>query len=79
MSGFRFAARAGSFSLRHRVHTGSGAHPASYSMGTGGSLSLGLKRPGRESDHSPQSSAEVRGCVELYLTPPVRLPGVVLS
>jgi hypothetical protein len=24
------------FSLRHRVQTGSGAHPASYPMGTGG-------------------------------------------
>jgi len=23
------------FSLRHRVQTGSGAHPASYSVGTG--------------------------------------------
>jgi hypothetical protein len=26
------------FCLRHRVHTGSGAHPVSYSMGTGGSF-----------------------------------------
>jgi hypothetical protein len=24
------------FSLRHRVHTGSGDHPTSYLMGTGG-------------------------------------------
>jgi hypothetical protein len=29
---------AGNFSLNHRVQTGSGAHPASYSMGTSGSL-----------------------------------------
>jgi hypothetical protein len=27
----------------------------------------GLKRPGREADHSRQSSAEVKECVELYL------------
>jgi len=26
-----------------------------------GALSLGVKRPGREADHSPQSSAEVKG------------------
>jgi hypothetical protein len=34
----RFPARAGSFSLHHRVQTGSGAHPASYPMGTRGSF-----------------------------------------
>jgi len=27
--------------LRYRVHTGSGAHPASYPMGTGGSYTGG--------------------------------------
>jgi hypothetical protein len=27
----------GTFSLRHRVHTGSEAHPAFYTMGTAGS------------------------------------------
>jgi hypothetical protein len=36
MIGFRFPAEAGSFSLRHRVQTGSGAHPSSQPMGTGG-------------------------------------------
>jgi hypothetical protein len=30
----RFPAGTGNFSLHHRVQTGSGAHPASYSMGT---------------------------------------------
>jgi hypothetical protein len=34
------------------------------------SLSLGIKRPGREADHSPPSSAEVKECVELYLHSP---------
>jgi hypothetical protein len=32
----RLPAEAGILSLRHRVETGSGAHPASYSMGTRG-------------------------------------------
>jgi hypothetical protein len=34
----RLPAGAGNFSLRHRVQNGSGAHPASYPMGTGGSF-----------------------------------------
>jgi hypothetical protein len=55
----RFPAAAGNFSLYHRVQNGSGAHPTSYPMGTRGSLP-GAKRPGRESDHSPPSSAEVK-------------------
>jgi hypothetical protein len=32
----RFPEGAGNFSLHHRVHNYSGAHPASYSMGTEG-------------------------------------------
>jgi hypothetical protein len=44
-----------------------------------GVLSLAVKRPGREADHSPQSSAEVKECVELYLHSPIRLHGVVPS
>jgi hypothetical protein len=34
----RFPAGAGDFSLHHRVQNGSGAHPASYPMGTRGSF-----------------------------------------
>jgi hypothetical protein len=41
-----------------------------------GALSLGTKRPGREADYSPPTSAEVKEWVELYLhspnTPPWR-------
>jgi hypothetical protein len=37
----RFRAGAGSFSLHHRVHNCSGAHPASYPMGIGGSFPVG--------------------------------------
>jgi hypothetical protein len=37
-SRFRFPAGAGNFSLHHSVQNGSGAHPASYPMGTRGSF-----------------------------------------
>jgi hypothetical protein len=35
-----------------------------------GALSLGVKRPGREADHSPSSSFEVKEYVGLYLHSP---------
>jgi hypothetical protein len=41
------------------VQTGSGAHPASCTMGTGGPFPGAKSRPGRDADHSPLSSAEV--------------------
>jgi hypothetical protein len=44
-----------------------------------GSLSLELKRSGREADHSPPSSVKVKERVELYLHSPITLYGVVLS
>jgi hypothetical protein len=47
------------FSSSLCVQTGSGAHPASCTMGTGGPFSGGKARPGRDADHSPPSSAEV--------------------
>jgi len=50
------------------VQTGSGAHPASYTMGT--ESFPGVKRPGRGVDHPPQYSAEVKERVELYLYSP---------
>jgi hypothetical protein len=48
------------FSSSPCVQTGSGVHPASYPMGTGGSFPGGKARPGRDADHSPPSSAEVK-------------------
>jgi len=33
---------------------------------------LGVKRSGREADHPPQSGAEVKEWVELYLHSPIR-------
>jgi hypothetical protein len=47
------------FSSSLCVQTGSGAHPASCTMGTGGLFPGGKARPGRDADHSPPSSAEV--------------------
>jgi len=64
----RFPAGAGNFSLNHCVQNSSGAHPASYPMGTG-APSLGIKWLGCEANHSPSSSAEDKECMELYLHP----------
>jgi hypothetical protein len=59
---------------------GSGAHPASYSKGTGFlSYSLGGKRSEREADHAPPSSAEVKNAWDYISTPHRRLHGIVLS
>jgi hypothetical protein len=43
-------------------------HPASYPMGTKVSF-LGVKRPGREADQSPPSSAEVKNTWGYTSTP----------
>jgi hypothetical protein len=63
-----FYSRQGFSSFRHRIQTGSEAHPTSYTMGIG-VLSLGTKRPGREADHSPPSSAEVTNAWSYISTP----------
>jgi hypothetical protein len=47
------------FSLLQNVQTDSEAHPITHSMGIG-VLPRGIKRPRREVDHSPPSSAEVK-------------------
>jgi hypothetical protein len=46
------------------IQTGPGAHPASYTMGTG--TFPGVKRRSRRVDHTPASSADVTERVELY-------------
>jgi hypothetical protein len=51
------------------VQTGSGVHPTSYTMGTGG-LSLGVKRPGCEANHSLPTSVEVKIMWIYTSTPP---------
>jgi hypothetical protein len=65
--------RAEDFSSSPCVQTGSGAHAASYPMGTGGSFPGGKARPGRDADHSPPSTAEVKN-KKLYLLPPQTPP-----
>jgi hypothetical protein len=47
------------FSSSLCVQTGSGAHPVSCTMGTGGPFPGGKERPRHDADHSPPSSAEV--------------------
>jgi hypothetical protein len=44
-----------------------------------GALSVGVKRQGREVDHSPASSAEVKNEWSYTSTPLLSLNGVVLS
>jgi hypothetical protein len=48
------------FSSSLCVQTGSEAHPASCSKGTGGPFPAGKARPGRDADHSPPSNAKVK-------------------
>jgi hypothetical protein len=60
MEGSEFESQQGKeFSPLHVIQTSSGAHPDSYPMGTGGSFP-GDKAAGREADHSPPTSAEVK-------------------
>jgi len=49
------------------VKTGPGAHPASYTIGTGSAP--GVKQPGHGVNHPPPSSAEVKERVELFISP----------
>jgi hypothetical protein len=58
--GVRSPAGAKDFSSSLCVQTGSGAHPASSTMGTRGPFPGGKARPGRDADHSPPSNAEVK-------------------
>jgi hypothetical protein len=57
--GVRSQAGAKDFSSNLCVQTGSGVHPASCTVGTGGPFPEGKARPGRDANHSPLSSAEV--------------------
>jgi len=59
------------------IQTNPGAHPATYTMGTGSSL--GVKRPGCGVDHPPPFGAEVERRVELYICYPSGPPWPVLG
>jgi hypothetical protein len=64
------------FTTASRTALGPTQNPIQWVLGA---VSLVVKRSGREADHSPPSSAEVKECLELYLHSPIRLHGVVLS
>jgi hypothetical protein len=64
----------------HCVSMGSVPYLASYPMGTGGSFpGWGIKQPGREADHPPPSSAEVKNVCSYTSTHPIRLHSLVLN
>jgi hypothetical protein len=72
----RSPAEAKDFSSILCVQTGSGAHPASCTVGTGGRFPGVKARPGCDADHSPPSSAETESEQGLYFLSPKRLLGV---
>ena len=57
-SGDRTSVGGGGASFFISVHIGPGAHPASYTMGTG--PFPGVKRPGRGVDHPPQLAPKLK-------------------
>jgi hypothetical protein len=44
-----------------------------------GALSSGIERPGREANHSPPTSSDVKNAWSCTSTPPISFPGVVLN
>jgi len=76
----RFTTGVGNISLRLLVQAGSGP-PSHLSNGFPGEgvISPEVKRPGREADHSPPSSAEVRNAWTYTSTALICVHGVVLS
>jgi hypothetical protein len=69
----RSPAKEKNFSFIVCVQTGSGAHPASSTMGTGGPFPGAEARPGSAADQSPQSSAEVENERSYTSSHPTRL------
>jgi hypothetical protein len=57
------------FTVAGLINNWTGVHPTSYKMGTGGPFP-GVKRQGREADHSPPTSAEVKKMWIYTSTPP---------
>jgi hypothetical protein len=77
MTGAWFLTEAEDLSSSLCIQTSSGAHPASCPMGTRASFPGGKMWPGRDADHSPPSSAEVKYEQELYLLSPHAPPWCV--
>jgi hypothetical protein len=74
----RFPAGAGNFFFTtvSRTTLGPTQPPIQFAAGA---LSLRVKRPGREADHSPPSSTEVKNAWSYTSTPPIRLHRVMIS
>jgi hypothetical protein len=64
------------FSTASRLTLGSTQPPIEWVPGI---LSPGVKQPGREANHSPPTSAQVKKNEDLYIHSPTRLHGVVLN
>jgi hypothetical protein len=64
--------------VSHIVHTGSGAHPASYPMGTGGSFLSG-KAAGAWGWSLTSNYRQGQEYMDLYIHSPIHLHGVVLN
>jgi hypothetical protein len=77
--GVRSPPRAKDFSSNLCVQNGSGTHPASCQMGTGGPFPGGKARTGSDADHSPSSSAEIENEYELYILSPQAHPWRVVT
>jgi hypothetical protein len=61
------------------VQTGSGAHPVSCTMGTGGPFPGGKARPGRDADHPPHLVQRSRMRRSYSSSPPLRLHTCVVG
>jgi hypothetical protein len=66
----------GFFSLFQHIQVGSGAHPASYPMGTRVDVVKWLRH---ETGHSSPSSAKVKNAWSYTSTPPVHFHGILFS
>jgi len=67
MTGVQFPDGTGNFFLRHCVQTSSADQPPSHPLGTGSPFPA--KQPGREANHSFQSSTEIKN-VWIYTSTP---------
>jgi hypothetical protein len=64
--------------MTKKIYFVHGAHPSSHQICIGG-LSPEVKRPEREADRSPASSAQIKNVWNYNFTDTVRLSGDVLN
>jgi hypothetical protein len=77
--GIAFSAGAWHFILLHSVQTYTGAHPASFPMGSGGPFPGGGDASGARSWLLASSKAEVKNVGAVLPPPPIHLHGVVFN